>query len=160
MPFGMKVLTLPFPYFKTTFFRLIYNLLFLVLYHVALPAAEVAYYTVFLPELMPESANELTQNLFISGFYALFNWFAIIFIVKRFFAQLFVTGLTFGIMFGIMIVKKKKGLSLAIIARYVISIGVLIWLLWLAMTRKGWLNRKQPVYNFSGNVKNIWRRGG
>lgn len=155
----MKVLTLPFPYFRTTFFRLFYNLLFLILYHLILPGAEVAYYSIFLPEVCPEG-KEMITNLMISGAYAGMNWFAIVFIFKRFFAQLFITALAFGIMFGLLTLKKQKGLPLAVTARYTLSFAVLFWLLWLAMTRKGWLRRKQPEYNFDGNVKNIWRRGG
>lgn len=157
-PIGMKVLTLPFPYFKTGFFRLFYNLLFLILYHLILPAAETAYYTIFLPELCPDA--ETIKNLMIAGAYAGMNWFGIVFIFKRFFAQLFITALAFGIMFGLLMLKKQRGLPLALTARYALSFAVLFWLLWLAMTRKGWLRRKQPEYNFEGNVKNIWRRGG
>ena len=100
------------------------------------------------------------NNLMISGAYAGMNWFGIVFIFKRFFAQLFITALSFGVMYGLLTLKKSKGLPLTVTARYALGFAILFWLLWLAMTRKGWLKRKQPEYNFSGNVSNIWRRGG
>lgn len=96
----------------------------------------------------------------IAGAFAGMNWFAMLFIIQRFFAQLIFAGLTFGLMFGLLLLKKQKGLALAVTARYAFAIAMLFWLLWLAMTRKGWMNRKQPEYNFNGNVKNIWKRGG
>lgn len=158
-PLGFKVLTLPFPYFSSAFFSIIYNFLFFILYFIALPAAEVAFFTVFLPHVCPEG-KELITNLMVAGAFAGMNWFAIVFIIERFFAQLFLTAFAFGLMYGLLLVKKQKGLALAVTARYAFAIAMLFWLLWLAMTRKGWMNRKQPEYNFNGNVKNIWKRGG
>jgi hypothetical protein len=154
-PLGMKSITLPFPYFQTIFFQMIYNLLFMALYYVALPAAEVAYYTIFLQELVPQG-NEMIANFFIAGAYAGMNWFAIVWIVKRFFAQLFVTGLAFGVMFGILTLKKKKGLPIAVTARYALGFAILFWMIWMAMTRKGWMHRSQPEFYFNGTTSNIW----
>lgn len=157
-PIGFTALTLPFPYFSGWFFRFIYNLLFFVLYHLALPLAEVAYYSVFLTSLVPQ--DSLMGDLMVAGAFAGMNFIACIFIIQKFLAVLFFTALSFGLMYGLLKVKKTKGLPLAATARIAFSFAILFWLIWLAMTRKGWLNRKQPTYNFDGNILNIWKRGG
>jgi hypothetical protein len=171
-PIGMKSITLPFPIFKTTFFRLFYNLIFFVFYHIALPALEILYFTVFLPEATHSEDNstkdtapllnkkELTffNTLLICASYAGVTWCASWFIVTRFFAQLFITGIAFGLMFLLLKVKKDRDFKTVVVARYALSLGVFIWLLWLAATRKEWFKRSQPEYMFAGNVKNIWAR--
>jgi hypothetical protein len=157
-PIGFSALTLPFPYFSTIFFRFIYNLIFLVLYHFALPLAEVAYYGVFLTSLVP--IDTLIGELMVAGAFAGMNFFACVFIIQKFFAVLLFTAISFGLMFGMIKVKKSKGLPLAATARIAFSFAILFWLIWLWMTRKGWLNRSQPTYNFEGNILNIWKRGG
>jgi hypothetical protein len=75
----MTALTLPFPYFSGWFFRTIYNMVFLILYHFALPLAEVAYYAVFLTSLVP--ADTLQGELMVAGAFAGMNFFACIFII-------------------------------------------------------------------------------
>lgn len=159
-PLKMKALILPFPLFRGWFFKLFYNIFFLLLYGVALPAGEMAYYVVFLRELVPED-NKVIEALFISGFYALMNWCGVVFIFKGFFSQIFVTALAFGIMFGIIHLVNTRNLTpLTVTVRYILAWAILIWLIYLAMTRKGWLGRSTPDYYYNGNVKNIWRRGG
>ena len=159
-PIKMTAFILPFPLFRGWFFKFFYNIFFLILYCVALPAGEVAYYVVFLRDLVPDE-NKMMQNLMISGFYALMNWFAIIFMFKGFFAQIFITLLAFGSMFAIIHMVNTRNLTpLTVTLRYVLSWAVLFWLIYLAMSRKGWLGRSTPDYYYNGNVKNIWRRGG
>ena len=171
-PLGMKSITLPFPIFKTHFFRLFYNLVFFVLYHIGLPALEIVYFTVFLPEATHTVDNsnkdtapllnkkELTffNKLLICASYAAVTWCASWFIVTRFFAQLFISGCAFGIMFFLLKVKKDRDFKTVVIVRYALSFAMFIWLLWLASTRKDWFKRSQPEYMFEGNVKNIWKR--
>lgn len=168
----MKSITLPFPIFKTGFFRIFYNLIFFIFYHIALPALEILYFTVFLPEATHSEDNstkdtapllnkkELSffNTLLICASYAGVTWFASWFIVTRFFAQLFITGLAFGLMFLLLKVKKDRDFKTVVVARYALSLGVFIWLLWLAATRVEWFKRSQPEYMFAGNVKNIWGR--
>lgn len=154
-PIGMKSITLPFPIFKTGFFRIFYNLIFFIFYHLALPALEILYFTVFLPETTFSQDNstkdtapllnkkELTfiNILLICGSYAGITWCATWFIVTRFFAQLFITAVAFGIMFLLLKVKKDRDFKTVVVVRYALSFGMFIWLLWLASTRKEWFKR-------------------
>jgi len=159
-PIKMTAFILPFPLFRTFFFKFIYNILFLVLYCLALPAAEIAYYVIFLRDIVPGS-NKFIQNLIIAGAYTGTCWFAIIFMFKGFFTQIFITLLCFGLMFGLMHLVTTRNLTpLTVTLRYAFSLAVLIWLIYLCMSRKGWLRRNTPFYYYHGNVKNIWRRGG
>ena len=105
---------------------MIYNLIFLVIFHLILPAAEMAYYAVFLEDIIPDSTADMMKNIFISGSFAAMNYFAMVWIFKRFFAEIFLAALAFGVMFAILTFKKSKGFMFATTIRYAISIGVLI----------------------------------
>ena len=159
-PLKMTAFFLPMPIWKGWFFKLLYHIFFFVLYGVALPLGEILYYVVFLREIVPDK-NKTMQALMISGFYALTNWFAIIFMFKDFFAQLWITILAFGAIFGLLyIVINRNSVPLGVTIRFALSFAVMFWLLYLDMSRKNWLPRSTPNYYYNGNVKNIWRRGG
>lgn len=197
-PLGMKSITLPFPICSSGFFRMLYNLFFLALYHLALPGAEILYYTVFLPEIVisaqaasaPPAPGATTNianpanpgpgqqsqfaappqvplikkelgfipTLVICGAYAGVTWFSSFFIVTGIFAQLFVTGIAFAIMFVLLKVKREQDFKKAVAIRYALSIAMLIWLLFLASTRANWFKRAQPEFMYEGNPSNIWAK--
>jgi hypothetical protein len=192
-PIGMKSITLPFPICSSGFFRMIYNLFFLALYHLALPATEILYFTVFLPDIVssiqtaptpppaPGAPGNLAPapqsqfaalpqvplikkelgiipTLIICGAYAGVTWFSSFFIVTAFFAQLFVTGIAFAIMFVLLKVKRDQDFKKAVAIRYALSIAMLIWLLFLASTRANWFKRAQPQFMYEGNPANIWAK--
>ena len=152
-PIAFTSLTLPFPVFGSFFTSALYNLLFLPLYGVLLPAAETAFFFKFLPDIIEHKL----KDFIVCGAYAGYNWVSFWFILSGFFGQLFFGILTFGIGFGILLYKKSKALSNALSVRLALSFGVIFWLLYLSMTNAGWMGRSSPHYYFKGNLRNIWK---
>lgn len=155
--YGPTEVILPFPIPDTIAMSFIYYLLFFTLYIGVLPVAETAYFTIFLDEEMKEHFSVL-KDVVISASYAGMNLMLLFFVMNKFMAILIYCGFAFLVMFGMLYVKKTRGMSYALAFRMTIAVGISFWVLYLGMTRQNWLRRKSPVYYFSGNFKNFWKR--
>ena len=156
-PLKLTQLMLPFPNFKGFMGRLLYHLFFFVLYFVALPFGEIAYYVVFLDSELKKNYSAF-RDLVIAAAYFFFNMNVLAHVAKGFFSQLFLAFVCFGIMMGMLYINNSKGFNYVVAVRCAVSVAVFVWLLFLWASHKWGWKRKSPSSYYIGNPKNIWRK--
>jgi len=153
-PIGFKELVMPLPFFHGFTGRMIYDILFISMFVFVIPALETIFYGVFLYSQIDQNPLKLIK---LGLYYTIFNYFVMIWTVRRMPAQ-FILSLIGGLFMGVlMAIRERKGVCFAMAGRIGFAAGMSFWFAYMAMsTEDGLLKRKQPDYFFGANYKNIW----
>ena len=154
-PFGWQAIIVPLPTFSAIYFTALYDVLFLILYAVALPLGEAMFYFVF----QANNWKGVAYDIMICVFYALANFAAFYFIIVGLIPQIVFSVLAGVFMFGYIYIRDKKSFFVAIGYRVGISMGITLWIFFFKYTTTAsWVHRKQPVFFFPSNAGNIFTK--
>ena len=151
IPFGPEVIVAQMPLFTSTVLKVLYWILWSILWVLALPAAEIAFFFMFQATVWKDNV----RNLLIASFYALTNWCWLFAIVGNFYWPLIFAALSFGLAYFFLIHRENKGAIELIGMRVGIAIGLLLVLIFLNFV---YPSVKVPTLYLHADYRNVWSR--
>jgi len=154
IPWGIKVLKLPFPKFSGNFWIWLYYLLFIIIWFVYL-ACEHNFFNFFGYIEMNEEFNKenyedepfgFCATIFVCVAYGLLNFVVMIYCVGGFGAALTIVALAMIMNFVLIKTRLVNGIMISTFSRLAFGLGLLLWFIYLSRSPEWWRRKSPELY--------------
>lgn len=150
IPYAPSGITLQMPFFYSTWREYLYWGVFIFLWVLVLPIGEIGLYCMFQACVWRHALSDVL----IAGCYAAMNFCWIIFVIDGWVAIFILTGISFGVGYGMIIHRDKLGGSETLGVRIGLAIGILALIIFLNIV---YPEVKRPLFYWRGHGLNVWR---